>query len=89
MLKIASRSINLLSFVKYWRMVQNEKCFLTWRCQVTGAAMAAAQLSFLTASSNHPTFHVQRSNRDMGKARHFKNHVTPAVFSFVVTSTFV
>ena len=26
---------------------------------------------------------------DMGKARDFKNHVTPAVFSFVVTSTFV
>ena len=25
----------------------------------------------------------------MGKARDFKNHVTPAVFSFVVTSTYV
>ena len=25
----------------------------------------------------------------LGKARDFKNHVTPAVFSFVVTSTFV
>ena len=25
----------------------------------------------------------------MGKARHFKNHVTPAVFLFIVTSTFV
>ena len=25
----------------------------------------------------------------MGKARDFKNHVTPAVFSFAVTSTYV
>ena len=25
----------------------------------------------------------------LGKARDFKNHVTPAVFSFVVTSTYV
>ena len=38
----------------------------------------------MTAANN-----LQHTGRHMGKARHFKNHVTPAVFPFVVTSTFV
>ena len=38
---------------------------------------------FIIEHQSNPT------NAYMGKARDFKNHVTPAVFSFAVTSSYV